>query len=87
MKIKVSVMKFEMVNGKKVGKSLEFGLDVEKMAELGTRERVKKYVEKYAVRSKVFKVDEKEELKYDMKHFWEEWKKEVKRKEEKMMAA
>ena len=75
MKVKINVFKFETINGKKVGKSFSFSFDAKQMAKHKTEATVKKKVEEYIAKSGVFKKDELKELKYDMKDFLQEWKK------------
>jgi hypothetical protein len=75
MKVKINVIKFETINGKKVGKSFTFSVDAKQMAKHKTEATVKKKVEEYIAKSGVFKKDELKELKYDMKDFLQEWKK------------
>ena len=75
MKVKINVIKFETINGKKVGKAFSFSVDAKQMAKHKTEATVKKKVEEYIAKSGVFKKDELKELKYDMKDFLQEWKK------------
>lgn len=74
MKIKINVIKFEIVNGKKIGKAFSFPMDPKAMAKHKTEATVKKKVEEYIAKSKVFKKEELKDLKYDMKDFLAEWK-------------
>lgn len=78
MAVKINVIKFETINGKKFGKAFSFPMDPKKMAKYTTEATVKKKVEEYISKSKVFKAEELKSLKYDMKDFLAEWKKEVK---------
>lgn len=78
MEIKINVIKFETINGKKVGKAFSFPMDAKKMAKHKTEATVKKKVEEYIAKSRVFKKEEIGSLKYDMKEFLAEWKKQVK---------
>ena len=73
--MKINVIKFETINGKKVGKAFLFPIDAKKMAKHKTEATVKKKVEEYIAKSGVFKKDELKDLKYDMKDFLQEWKK------------
>ena len=75
MKVKINVIKFETINGKKVGKAFSFPIDAKKMAKHKTEATVKKKVEEYIAKSGVFKKDDLKDLKYDMKDFLLEWKK------------
>ena len=75
MKVKINVIKFETINGKKVGKAFSFSVDAKQMAKHKTEATVKKKVEEYIAKSGVFKKDELKDLKYDMKDFLQEWKK------------
>ena len=77
MKIKISVIKFEVINGKKTGKSFSFEMDPKEMAKYKTEATVRKKIEEYVAKSGVFRKDELKELKYSMKDFLEEWKKQV----------
>ena len=73
--MKINVIKFETINGKKVGKAFSFPIDAKKMAKHKTEATVKKKVEEYIAKSGVFRKDELKDLKYDMKDFLQEWKK------------
>lgn len=78
MKIKINVIKFETIGGKKIGKAFSFPMDAKKMAVHKTEVTVKKKVEEYIAKSGVFKKEELGSLKYNMKDFLTEWKKQVK---------
>ena len=75
MKVKINVIKFETINGKKVGKAFSFSVDAKQMAKHKTEATVKRKVEEYIAKSGVFKKDELKDLKYDMEDFLQEWKK------------
>lgn len=75
MKVKINVIKFETVNGKKMGKAFSFPIDAMEMAKHKTEATVKKKVEEYILKSGIFKKEELKDLRYDMKDFLEEWKK------------
>lgn len=75
--VKISVIKFEMVNGKKTYKSFTFKLNPKEMAKFKTEATVKKKVAEYVAKSGVYKPSELQNLKYDMKEFLEEWQKMV----------
>ena len=45
MEIKITVIKFETVNGRKTGKSFRFGMDPKKMAKYKTEATVRKKIE------------------------------------------
>jgi len=77
MEIKITVIKFEVVNGKKTGKSLSFNMDPVKMAQYKTPATVRRRVEEKVATYGVFRYDELKELKYDMKEFLAEWRKQV----------
>ena len=77
MEIQVTAIKFETVNGKKTGRSFAFKLDPKKMAAYKTEATLKKKIEEYVAKSGVFRNDELTELKYNMKDFLEEWKKQL----------
>ena len=75
MKVTIHVIKYETVNGKKIGKAFSFAMDTKKMAKHRTEATVKKKVEEYIAQSGVFQKDELKDLTYDMKDFLTEWKK------------
>ena len=77
MEIQITAIKFETVNGKKTGKSFTFKLDPKKMAVYKTEATLRKKIEEYVAKSGVFKKDELKELKYGMKDFLVEWKKQL----------
>ena len=77
MEIQITAIKFETVNGKKTGKSFAFKLDPKKMAVYKTEATVRKKIEEYVAKSGVFKSSELKDLKYSMKDFLEEWKKQL----------
>ena len=77
MEIKITAIKFEFVNGKKTGKSFSFRLDPKKMAVYKTEATLRKKIDEYVAKSGVFKREELAELKYSMKEFLEEWKKQI----------
>ena len=77
MEIKITAIKFETVNGRKTGKSFRFGMDPQKMAKYKTEATVRKKIEEYAAKNGVFKRDELKDLRYDMKDFLEEWRKQL----------
>ena len=77
MKLQITAIKFETVNGKKTGKSFSFSLDPKEMAKYETEATLRKKIEEYVAKSGVFKKDELKELKYGMKDFLVEWKKQL----------
>lgn len=77
MKVKITVIKFEMQNGKKVGKSFVFELDPNPMTRYKTEATVRKKVQDYVMKSGVFKPDEIRELQYDMGNFLAEWRRQL----------
>ena len=77
MEIQITAIKFETINGKKTGKSFAFKLDPKKMAVYKTEATLRKKIEEYVTKSGVFKSNELKELKYSMKDFMEEWKKQL----------
>jgi len=77
MNIKITVIKFETINGKKTGKSFSFPMDPKKMAIFKSEATVRKKIENYIIKSHVFKKEDLKDLKYDMKDFLEEWKRQV----------
>lgn len=83
MKIKISVIKFDEIGGKRTNyKSFAFEMDPEEMAQYKTEATVRKKIEEYIVKSGVFKRDDVKRLKYSMKDFLEAWREEVKKVEE-----
>lgn len=77
MKIKISVIKIQEVNGKKVGKDLTFEMDPKEMAKYKTEATLRKKIDEYILRTGVFKKDDFKDLKYNMKDFLEAWKKQL----------
>lgn len=77
MKLQITAIKFETVNGKKTGKSFSFSLDPKEMAKYKTEATLRKKIEEYVAKSGVFKKDELKELKFGMKDFLVEWKKQL----------
>ena len=77
MKLQITAIKYETVNGKKTGKSFSFSLDPKEMAKYKTEATLRKKIEEYVAKSGVFKKDELKELKYGMKDFLVEWKKQL----------
>ena len=77
MEIQITAIKFETINGKKTGKSFAFKLDPKKMAVFETEATLRKKIEEYVAKSGVFKKDELKELKYSMKDFLEEWRRQL----------
>jgi hypothetical protein len=55
MEIKITVIKFETVNGRKTGKSFRFGMDPKMMAKYKTEATVRKKIEEYVAKNGVFK--------------------------------
>lgn len=74
-KIKIEVLKFEVINGKKTGKSFSFEMDPKAMEKYKTEATVRKKIEEYVAKNSMFKRSELSELKYNMKDFLAEWKK------------
>ena len=58
MKVTINVIKYETINGKKVGKAFSFPVDAKKMAKYKTEATVRKKVEEYIVKNGVFQKDE-----------------------------
>ena len=77
MEIQITAIKFETVDGKKTGKSLAFKLDPKKMAAYKTETTLRKKIEESVAKSGVFKKEELDDVKYNMKDFLEEWKKQI----------
>ena len=77
MEIQITAIKFETVNGKKTGKSFSFKADPKKLAIFKTEATLKKKIKEYVAKSGIFKKEELDDVKYNMKDFLEEWKKQV----------
>lgn len=77
MEINITAIKFEIVNGKKVGKSFEFKLDPKKMAVYKTEATLRKKIDEYVVKCGVFKREDLKDVMYSMKDFIAEWKKQL----------
>ena len=75
MEIQITASKFETVNGKKTGKSFSFKADPKKLAVFKTEATLRKKVKEYVAKSGIFKKEELDDVKYNMKDFLEEWKK------------
>ena len=65
------------MNGKKTGRSFSFKADPKKWAAYKTEASLKKKIREYVAKSGVFKKNELDDLKYDMRDFLKEWKSEV----------
>ena len=84
MKKKISAIKLlEFCNGVKYCKSFDFELDPIEMARYKTVATVKRKIEDYVAKNGIFRNDELNDLKYEMKDFLKEWKAEVERIKEK----
>lgn len=78
MKIKITAIKYELVDGRKTGKAFAFEMDPKEMARrCKTEKSVRKKVEEYVARSGVFTSQELSQLTYNMKAFLDEWKRQV----------
>jgi uncharacterized protein (DUF1810 family) len=77
MEIQITAIKFETVNGKKTGKSFAFKVDPKKLTVFKTEATLRKKIEWYVAQSGVFKKEELKDLKYNMKEFLVEWKKQL----------
>ena len=77
MKIGITAIKFDTINGKKTGRSFSFSMDPKEMAKYKTEATVRKKIEEYVAKNGVFKKDELNELRYNMKDFLTEWKKQL----------
>ena len=77
MNIKINIIKYEIICGKKTAKAFSFPMDPKKMAQHKTEATVRKKIEEHIVKNRMFKKEELKDLKYDMKEFLEVWKKEV----------
>ena len=74
MEIQITAIKFETVDGKKTGKSFSFKVDPKRLVAFKTEANIKK---KNVEKSGVFKKEELNDVKYNMKEFLEAWRKEV----------
>ena len=77
MEIQITAIKFETINGKKTGKSFSFKADPKKLAVFKTEATLRKKIKEYVAKSGIFKNEELDDVKYNMKDFLEEWKKQV----------
>ena len=77
MEIQITAIRFETVNGRKTGKSFTFKLDPKKMAVYKTEVILRKRIEEYVAKSGIFKKEELDDVKYNMKDFLDGWKKQV----------
>lgn len=79
MKISITVIKFETINGKKTGKSFGFSLDPNEMAKkCKTEASLNKHIESYIIKGGVFNKTDLPLLKYQNKQeFVTEWKKQL----------
>lgn len=82
MKIKVTAIKFETVDGKKIGKSFSFNADVNDYAKCQTPSDVKKRVQNAILEGRVFTKDDHDKLKIDTKALMDEWRKMRKEQED-----
>ncbi len=82
---KITAVKFEVVNGKKTGRSFSFPMDPEKMAQYKTEATVRKKIEEYVLKNGPFKKEEMKDIKYQMADFLAEWKKQVVIREQKIL--
>ena len=76
MEFQITAIKCETVNGKKTGRSFSFKADPKKWAAYKTEASLKKKIREYVAKSGVFKKNELDDLKYDMKDFLKESEKE-----------
>ena len=74
MEIQITAIKFEIVDGKKTGRSFSFMADPKKLAVYKTEETIKKKIKEYVANSGIFKKEELDDVKYNMKDFLVEWK-------------
>ena len=77
MEIQITAIKFETIDGKKTGKSFSFKVDPKRLAFFKTEATLKKKIKWYVEKSGVFKKEELDDVKYNMKEFLEAWRKEV----------
>ena len=85
MEMKITVIKFETVNGKKMGRSFSFPMDPKKMAEYKTEATVRKKIEEYVVKNGPFKKEEMKDVKYQLGDFIAAWKEQVAIREQEML--
>lgn len=85
MEMKILAIKFETVDGKKIGRSFSFPMDPKKMAEYKTEATVRKKIEEYVLKNGPFKKEEMKDIKYQMADFLAEWKKQVAIREQEML--
>lgn len=77
MEISITAIKFEIINGKKTGKSFAFKLDPKEMAVYKTEATLRKKIDEYVVKCGVFKREDLQDVMYSMKDFIAEWKKQL----------
>ena len=77
MEIQITAIKFETVNGKNIGKSFTFKANPKKLAVFKTEATLRNKIKEYVAKSGIFKKEELDDVKYNMKEFLEEWKKQV----------
>ena len=77
MEIQITAIRFETVNGKRTGKSFSFKVDPKKLAVFKTEATLRKKIEWYVAQSGVFRKEEMKDVKYNMKEFLEEWRKQL----------
>ena len=77
MKIDITAILLQTVNGKKTGRSFTFSMDPKEMAKYKTEATVRKKIEENVARNGVFKKEELKELRYNMKDFLSEWRKQL----------
>lgn len=78
MEAKITVLKQTTINGKVTRKSFTFQMDAKKMAaKCKTEASVKKHIKEYVIQAGIFRKDELPYLKYNMKDFLAEWKKQL----------
>ena len=75
MEIQITAIKFETVDGKKTGRSFSFKADPKKLVVYKTEATIKKKIKEIVAKSGIFKKEELDDVKYNMKDFLEEWKK------------
>jgi hypothetical protein len=86
MEISITAIKFETVNGKRTGKSFSFKLDPKKMAVYKTEATLRKKIGEFVFKSGVFSQEDMKDVKYNMKDFLEEWKRQLPIVEEEELA-
>lgn len=73
-KIKVTAVKFEVINGRKTGRMYSFKADMKEYGKCKTVTTLKKKVREDVVAGRIFKAAELDMLQYDMAELEQEWR-------------